>query len=81
MFKTRGREQSCTEEAESKNISFHSLLFLIWAGRDKMKMNLNVSQIVGYSSKLVRFGLHMQPGDETGKIVILVSHVVIDSIG
>ena len=40
-------------------------------------MNLNVSQIVGYSSKLVRFGLHMQPGDETGKIVILVSHVVI----
>ena len=46
-----------------------------------MKINLNVSQIVGYSSKLVRFGLHMQPGDETGKIVILVSHVVIDSIG
>ena len=41
-----------------------------------MKIYLNVSQIVGYSSKLVRFGLHMQPGDETGKIVIL-SHVVI----
>ena len=40
-------------------------------------MNLNVSEIVLNSSKLLRSGLDTQLGDKTGKIVILVPHVVI----